>query len=81
MNIADQVARWDFSQNAPGIALDQYIARLNNQPGGSSTSSTPYFANRAAGGLGGAALGYQATGSPWGAGIGAVGGGLLGAFG
>lgn len=79
--IADQVARHDYNQNAPGIALDQYIARINNQPGGSIT--TPYFQNRGAGALGGAAAGYgigENFGS-YGGGIGAVLGGLLGAYG
>ena len=75
-NMADQVSRWDYAQNAPGIALDQYIARLNNQPGGSASATTPYFRNRAAGGLGGAAVGYD-IGGGWGA----LAGGLLGAFG
>lgn len=75
-NIADSVARYDYAQNAPGIALDQYIARLNNQPGGSASATTPYFQNRAAGGLGGASVGYN-IGGGWGA----LAGGLLGAFG
>lgn len=75
-NMADQVARHDYAQNAPGIALDQYIARLNNQPGGSSSATTPYFRNRAAGGLGGASVGYD-MGGGWGA----LAGGLLGAYG
>lgn len=79
--IADDVSRYDFAQNAPGLALDQYIARLNNQPGGSASSTTPYFQNRAAGGLGGAALGYG-LGSQFGyGGWGALAGGLLGAMG
>lgn len=76
-NIADQVARYDYAQNAPGIALDQYIARLNNQPGGSSSVTTPYFRNRGASALGGAAVGYGLFGNT----LGALGGGLLGAFG
>lgn len=79
--MADKVSRYDFEQNAPGVALDQYIARLNNQPGGSSSSTMPYFQNRAAGGLGGAAVGYglgnQFGQGGWGAAL----GGLLGAFG
>ena len=80
-NIADQVARYDYSQNAPGIALDQYIARLNNQPGGSASASTPYFQNRGASAIGGASAGYG-LGSQFGyGGIGAIAGGLLGAYG
>lgn len=79
--IADKVARWDYSQNAPGISLDQYIARLNNQPGGTATTTTPVFSNRVAGGLGGAALG-AGIGQQFGyGGIGAGIGGLLGAYG
>lgn len=74
-NIADQVARHDYAQNAPGMLLDQYIARLNNQPGGSATSTTPYFTNRAAGTLGGAALGQSIY-----PGYGAIAGGLLGGW-
>lgn len=80
--IADQVARYDYNQNAPGIALDQYIARLNNQPGGSSTSTTPYFTNRPGSALGGAAIGYG-IGSNVGSGYGGTGallGGLLGSY-
>lgn len=82
-NIADQVARHDYQQNAPGIALDQYIARLNNQPGGSASATTPYFSNRAAGAIGGAAAGYG-IGSNIGSGYGGYGallGGILGAYG
>jgi hypothetical protein len=75
----DASSRWDFAQNAPGVNLDQYIARLNNQPGGSTTS--PIYRNRAAGILGGAMAGQQ-IGSGfgyggWGAGIGGLLGGLL----
>lgn len=79
--IADDVARYDYAQNAPGISLDQYIARLNNQPGGSSSATTPYFDNRGAATIGGAAAGYG-IGSQFGyGGYGAILGGLLGAYG
>lgn len=57
--IEDQVARHEYSQNAPGIALDQYIARLNNQPGSVMSTNTPVYRNQVAGGLGGAAAGQQ----------------------
>lgn len=80
----DQAARWDFSQNAPQINLDNYIARISGAfPGQSTTATTPTYRNRTAGALGGAASG-AATGSafgPWGTAIGAVAGGLLGGFG
>ena len=80
-NIADNVARYDYAQNAPGINLDQYIARLNNQPGSSSSSTTPYFQNRGAGAIGGAALGYG-LGNQFGyGGYGAAAGGILGYLG
>jgi hypothetical protein len=81
--IQDQVARHDYEQNAPGIALDQYIARINNNPGGQTTSQVPVFQNRAAGGLGGASVGYGIGSNfgGWGGAIGAGLGGLLGAFG
>jgi len=78
--IADQVARHDYQQQAPGIALDQFIARLNNQPGGTSSTSTPTFRNPVASGLGGASIGYG-IGSQYGyGGTGAAVGGLLGYF-
>jgi hypothetical protein len=83
----DAASRWDFEQNAPGISLDQYIARINNQPGSSMSTTSPIYRNQFAGGLGGAMLGgnvgsmfgNQATGGY--GGYGAVLGGLLGAFG
>jgi hypothetical protein len=80
----DQAARWDFSQNAPQINLDNYIARVTGSyPGQNSTQTTPTYRNRTAGAVGGAMAGAQ-MGSyfgPWGTGIGAIGGGLLGAYG
>jgi hypothetical protein len=57
----DQAARWDFSQNAPQLNLDNYIARVT-----------------AGGALAGAQLGSSF--GPYGALIGAVGGGLLGGW-
>lgn len=80
---ADAISRWDYSQNAPGIALDQYIARLNNQPGGSQSVTTPYFTNQGASILGGASAGYG-LGSQFGGNGGIYGtilGGILGGYG
>lgn len=71
----DQAARWDFDQNREGANLDQYLARLNQYPG--STTSTPVYRNQAAGALGGGMMGYQMFGNPWGALGGALMGGLL----
>lgn len=88
----DQAARWDFSQNAPQINLDNYISRIGGAfPGQSTTATTPTYRNRTAGALGGAATGAGlASGlmsagainswNPWGWGLMAA-GGLLGAMG
>lgn len=83
----DAAARWDFAQAAPGVALDQYIARLGGQSGSSMSSTTPIYRNQVAGGLGGALAGSQ-IGGMFGdrntggyAGWGALLGGLLGGFG
>lgn len=81
----DQAARWDFSQNAPQVNLDNYIARITGgYPGGTSNQTTPTYRNRTAGAVGGAMTGAQLGtqfGGGYGALIGAIGGGLLGAYG
>lgn len=80
----DQAARWDYSQNAPQTNLDNYIARITGgYPGGTSTNTTPTYRNRTAGAAGGALAGAQMGSAfgPWGTGIGAVAGGLLGGWG
>lgn len=81
----DQAARWDFSQNAPQLNLDNYIARITGgYPGGTATNTTPTYRNRTAGAAGGALSGAM-MGSQimpgWGTAIGAVAGGLLGGYG
>jgi hypothetical protein len=73
----DQAARFDFQQNAPGVNLDQYLARLQGYPGGTSSATTPIYRNTGAGVLGGAGMGYQMFG-PWGALAGGVLGGMSG---
>lgn len=80
----DQAARWDFSQNAPQMNLDNYIARITGgYPGGTQTNTTPTYRNRTAGAAGGAMAGAQMGSAfgPWGTAIGAIGGGLLGGWG
>jgi hypothetical protein len=80
----DQAARWDFSQNAPQMNLDNYIARITGAyPGQNSTSTTPIHRNRTAGAAGGAMAGAQVGSAfgPWGTAVGAIGGGLLGGWG
>jgi hypothetical protein len=80
----DQAARWDFSQNAPQINLDNYIARITGgYPGGTTNQTTPTYRNRTAGAAGGAMQGAT-MGSyfgPWGTAVGAIAGGLLGGYG
>lgn len=80
----DAAARWDFGQNAPQVNLDNYLQRLGMVAGGAGNTSrgtTPTYRNQGAGALGGAMTGAQLGmmfGAPW---LGAIGGGLLGAFG
>lgn len=80
----DQAARFDFSQNAPQANLDNYLQRLGMVAGGAgntTTGTTPTYRNRTAGAAGGAMTGAQLGmmfGAPW---LGAIGGGLLGAYG
>lgn len=77
----DAANRWDFGQNAPSTALDQYLARLQGYPGAVSSTTTPIYRNTAAGALGGAMAGYN-LGSQFGyGGWGALAGGLLGGWG
>lgn len=66
--------------NAPWTLLNNYSNLIQGNYGG--TTSTPYYQNQAAGALGGAASGAAigSTFGPWGTAIGAVGGGLMGAF-
>jgi hypothetical protein len=80
----DQAARWDYSQNAPQINLDNYISRITGgYPGGTTNATTPTYRNRTAGAAGGALSGAQMGSSfgPWGTAVGAVAGGLLGGYG
>lgn len=77
----DAAARHDFSQNAPGVALDQYLARIQGAPGSTSSTTSPIYRNQGAGALGGALAGYQ-LGNEFGyGGWGALAGGLLGGWG
>jgi hypothetical protein len=77
----DQAARWDFGQNAPQTNLDNYLARVTGAfPGGTTNATTPTYRNRTSGAAGGAMAGAQAgmaVGAPW---LGAIAGGLIGAY-
>lgn len=80
----DQQARYDFSQNAPQTNLDNFLSRVTGAyPGGTTQQQTPIYRNRTAGAAGGALAGAQLGSSfgPYGTAIGAVAGGLLGAYG
>lgn len=74
----DAANRWDFSQNAPGQNLDQYLARLGGYPGSAMSQSTPIYRNPLGGAIGGGMLGSQ-IGSQFG-GNGGMYGGLLGSL-
>jgi hypothetical protein len=78
----EDVNRYNFYQNQPEDQLSKYIALLNNSYPGSQTSQQT-FTNPAAGAAGGALSGASMGSAfgPWGAGIGAIGGGLLGYMG
>lgn len=68
--------------NAPWQLLNNYSNLIQGQYGGNTSTTTPYYQNQLAGGLGGAASG-AAIGSmfgPWGTAIGAGVGGLAGLF-
>lgn len=77
----DEVNRFNYQQNLPGMNLDAYIQRLTGMPGSTSTTQLPtQYRNQTAGALGGALAGGQlgSVFGPWGTGIGAVLGGLGG---
>lgn len=71
--LQNDINRFDYNQNAPGAALDEYIARITGSfPGQQqSTSAQGPGKNRLQGAAGGALAGYSATGNPYGALIGA----------
>lgn len=77
----DAAARWDYAQQAPGLHLDQYITRLQGQPGSSVSTNTPIYRNTGAGILGGAAAGSEIGGQFGYGGWGALLGGILGGYG
>lgn len=83
--INDQLARYNYGQTQPYNLLDWFNGATGGSYGGTSTLTSPYFTQQS-GGIGGAlggAAGGAALGSmfgPWGTGIGALAGGLLGGF-
>jgi hypothetical protein len=68
----------------PANALNQYLGQAGAIPAGSTTTSPIYRNTGAAvagGALAGAQLGSSLSSSPWAGWLGAIGGGLLGAYG
>lgn len=80
----DQIARWNYYQQLPLAATQAYSGLVSGMGGmgGTQTAQMP-GGSRTAGAAGGALAGAQIGSSfgPWGALIGAVGGGLLGGYG
>ena len=69
---------WSNALNNPINNLNTLMTGLQGSQGyGSTTSPNPYQSSRAANAIGGAMTGFGATGSPWGAAIGGIGGLLL----
>ena len=62
--LQDQMARYNFEQNLPAQKLQQYSGILQGSGlgGGYGTTSSPYYTNRLAGGLGGALGGASLAG-------------------
>ena len=79
--IGENMNRWNYEQQLPANKLGQFLQFVQGNYGGTQQTQQPVYKNQAAGGLGGAMAGAQLGsmfGSPW---LGAIGGGLLGAFG
>lgn len=77
--VDDAVGRFDFEQQRPQAALDQFLGRVTGMPPG-NMQTTQMYRNRAAGAAGGALAGYQlGQGLPWwGQGLTTLGGGIFG---
>lgn len=84
--ISDNISRWNYDQQRPENALNDYLARISGNIGQTQTTQLPDVTrNRTAGALGGALTGAQLAGlfsdnsnaGAWGAGV----GGLLGLLG
>ncbi|MES9910528.1 MAG: hypothetical protein ABW150_18760 [Candidatus Thiodiazotropha sp.] len=74
--LSRMIALWSYPGNRNWENLDRYSRLVQGMNLGNSVSQ-PLYRNKWAGALGGGLSGYAATGSPWGAGVGAL-AGLLG---
>lgn len=78
--LSDLISRWNFAQGSEQQNIADYMGLIGGGYGGTQTTAQPFFRNRGAGILGGAATG-AGVGSLFGQpGLGALGGGLLGLF-
>lgn len=83
--IQDRLSRFNFAQQAPGQAVNQFVSQISGVPQGQNTSSSqPVFQNPGGNLLGGALTGASLFGSGGAlaglGGIGGAGGAGLGAF-
>lgn len=89
--LAEDVNRYNYNQQAPGLQLQNFMGTIQGDYGGTQTSTSPLYRNQGAGALGGALGGYQlfkglgdmggifaGMNNPVGLGLGVLGGGLLG---
>ncbi len=75
--LQEQIARFNFEQQAPANNLAQYLQFVSGNYGGTSTQTQPLYRNPYAGALGGALVGSQIGQST---GVGGLGGAGLGAL-
>lgn len=90
--LAEDVNRYNYNQQSPGLQLQNFMGTIQGDFGGTNTSTSPLYRNQGAGMLGGALGGASMASSlgatmggvglmgPWGLAGGAVLGGLLGGF-
>jgi hypothetical protein len=94
--LAEDVNRYNYNQQAPGLQLQNFMGTIQGDYGGTKTATSPLYRNQGAGMLGGALGGLSLASSmgasltpaagagmlagPWGLAAGAALGGLLGGF-
>ena len=80
--LQDAIARFDYEQTKPYTKLNQYLGAIGANVPSNQLSTTPYFRNTLGGLLQGAGMGVNLAGQipQLSTGMGALGGGLLGAF-
>ena len=80
--LQDAIARYDYQQTKPYTKLNQYLGAIGANVPSNQLETTPYFRNTLGGLLQGAGMGVNLAGQipQLSAGMGALGGGLLGAF-